>query len=539
MGYPVLPQPSLATTGQPHMNAMGMSNCHVVNGVLASSNFHPMHMNSGNGYMDVNCCMHSLAHAIQIAISKISTVKCTSKDLKPVLQVIFINTDLGAKNAVNGKELDVVVLSDGDFMQLGFIPRDIFISNKLQKGSIVKLTEFQFINTCEIIKSGILGLKLTVIHIKCGIVGDPKSLPDNESPLVERTTPTIPDEDHANSHHVEEPPKSKQIQDHVDSLLNEDIDDCRHHVEEPPTSIQNPSTSTQKCSSHSPTQNKKRKLQSSDGDHVLYKKLETLEEDVSKMTRMMMEKNKEVDVGFKKLETLEEDVSIMTRMMIEKYKEDDVGACYKKLETVEEDVPRMTIMMMEKNKKDAVGFKMLETLEEDVFKVAKMIMDKNKEDDVDASYKKLKTLEENVSKMAKKMMDKNKEDDVGTCFKKLERLEEDVSKLTRLTMEKNKEDDIGACIEKLDKIGWVAQDPMYDTAILLFGQSADYRKLWLHLKPESCGNWVKNAGKMTLLVPVLLLSVVSADSRKRWLHLKPESCGKWVKNAGRKFGLLG
>ncbi|GJZ66481.1 hypothetical protein Tco_0623177 [Tanacetum coccineum] len=49
MGYPVLPQPSLATTGQPHMNAMGMSNCHVVNGVLASSNFHPMHMNSGNG----------------------------------------------------------------------------------------------------------------------------------------------------------------------------------------------------------------------------------------------------------------------------------------------------------------------------------------------------------------------------------------------------------------------------------------------------------------------------------------------------------
>lgn len=49
MGYPVLPQPSMATTGQPHMNAMGMSNCHVVNGVPASSNFHPMRMNSGNG----------------------------------------------------------------------------------------------------------------------------------------------------------------------------------------------------------------------------------------------------------------------------------------------------------------------------------------------------------------------------------------------------------------------------------------------------------------------------------------------------------
>nr|GEW86992.1 L10-interacting MYB domain-containing protein-like [Tanacetum cinerariifolium] len=32
---------------------------------------------------------------------------------------------------------------------------------------------------------------------------------------------------------------------------------------------------------------------------------------------------------------------------------------------------------------------------------------------------------------------------------------------------------------------------MYDTALLLFGQSADFRKLWFHLKPESCGNWVK------------------------------------------------
>ncbi|PWA58816.1 hypothetical protein CTI12_AA396480 [Artemisia annua] len=54
MGYPVLPQPSMATTGQPHMNAMGMSNCHVVNGVPASSNFHPMRMNSGNGSMGMD-----------------------------------------------------------------------------------------------------------------------------------------------------------------------------------------------------------------------------------------------------------------------------------------------------------------------------------------------------------------------------------------------------------------------------------------------------------------------------------------------------
>ncbi|GJX79441.1 hypothetical protein Tco_0327590 [Tanacetum coccineum] len=135
--------------------------------------------------------------------------------------------------------------------------------------------------------------------------------------------------------------------------------------------------------------------------------------------------------------------------------------------------------------------------------------------------------------MTRMMMEKNKEDDIGACFRKLETLEEDVSKLTRMMMEKNKEDDMGACIEKLDKMGWGAEEAIYDTALLLFLKGAEYRILWLHLKPESCGNWVKNVGKTTLMVPVLFLSVESADYRKHWLHLKPESCGKWVKNVGK------
>ncbi|GJY27579.1 RNA-directed DNA polymerase, eukaryota [Tanacetum coccineum] len=123
-------------------------------------------------------------------------------------------------------------------------------------------------------------------------------------------------------------------------------------------------------------------------------------------------------------------------------------------------------------------------------------MEKNKEDDAGACF--LETLEEDVSKMKKMMMEKNKDDDVRACFEKLKILEEDVSKLTRMMMEKNKEDDMGACIEKLDKMGWGREEPIYDTALLLFGQSADYRKLWLHLKMESCGKWVKNAGKYVL-----------------------------------------
>lgn len=48
MGYPVLQQHLVPATGQPHLDSSGMSNCHVVNGVPAPSNFRTMHMNSGN-----------------------------------------------------------------------------------------------------------------------------------------------------------------------------------------------------------------------------------------------------------------------------------------------------------------------------------------------------------------------------------------------------------------------------------------------------------------------------------------------------------
>ncbi|KAF3782567.1 hypothetical protein EJ110_NYTH33868 [Nymphaea thermarum] len=50
MGYPVLQQPPMHATGQPHLDPMacGLSNCHVVNGVPAPSNFHPIRINSGN-----------------------------------------------------------------------------------------------------------------------------------------------------------------------------------------------------------------------------------------------------------------------------------------------------------------------------------------------------------------------------------------------------------------------------------------------------------------------------------------------------------
>ncbi|VFQ64469.1 unnamed protein product [Cuscuta campestris] len=49
IGYPVLQQPPIPTTGQPHishMDSMGLSSCHVVNGVPAPSNFQPIRKNA-------------------------------------------------------------------------------------------------------------------------------------------------------------------------------------------------------------------------------------------------------------------------------------------------------------------------------------------------------------------------------------------------------------------------------------------------------------------------------------------------------------
>ncbi|KAM7472299.1 hypothetical protein LguiA_010482 [Lonicera macranthoides] len=50
MGYPVLQQHPVPATGQAHLDSMGcgISSCHVVNGVPAPGNFHPIRMNSGN-----------------------------------------------------------------------------------------------------------------------------------------------------------------------------------------------------------------------------------------------------------------------------------------------------------------------------------------------------------------------------------------------------------------------------------------------------------------------------------------------------------
>ncbi|XP_019166316.1 PREDICTED: uncharacterized protein LOC109162089 isoform X2 [Ipomoea nil] len=48
MGYPVLQQPPIPAAGHLHLDSMTISSFHVVNGVPAPSNYHPVQMNSGN-----------------------------------------------------------------------------------------------------------------------------------------------------------------------------------------------------------------------------------------------------------------------------------------------------------------------------------------------------------------------------------------------------------------------------------------------------------------------------------------------------------
>ncbi|GKA86507.1 hypothetical protein Tco_0808218 [Tanacetum coccineum] len=74
-------------------------------------------------------------------------------------------------------------------------------------------------------------------------------------------------------------------------------------------------------------------------------------------------------------------------------------------------------------------------------------------------------------------------------------VEEEFSKVVQLMMEKHRGDDIDACMEKLENVGWGTHNPLYDAAVMLFSEIADYRKLCMRLKPESLENWVRNDGR--------------------------------------------
>ncbi|KAD6120380.1 hypothetical protein E3N88_11651 [Mikania micrantha] len=72
---------------------------------------------------------------------------------------------------------------------------------------------------------------------------------------------------------------------------------------------------------------------------------------------------------------------------------------------------------------------------------------------------------------------------------------EHIKKLATMIIENYKaSNDMEECMTKLGTMGCDESDAKYQTALMLFGESADIRKVWLQLQPQTCELWVKNAG---------------------------------------------
>ncbi|KAD0494649.1 hypothetical protein E3N88_44174 [Mikania micrantha] len=70
-----------------------------------------------------------------------------------------------------------------------------------------------------------------------------------------------------------------------------------------------------------------------------------------------------------------------------------------------------------------------------------------------------------------------------------------IIKLAKLMIENHKAyNDMEACMAKLGTMGWDESDAKYQTTLLLFGESAYIKKVWLQLQSQTSELWVKNAG---------------------------------------------
>lgn len=78
------------------------------------------------------------------AIALLSSGEAQGTDVKPVLQVADIRL-VSTQNQNNNNERYRILLSDGEFTQQGMLAtqrNELVRSEKLQKGSIVQLTQF-------------------------------------------------------------------------------------------------------------------------------------------------------------------------------------------------------------------------------------------------------------------------------------------------------------------------------------------------------------------------------------------------------------
>ncbi|KAL8239912.1 hypothetical protein R6Q59_016479 [Mikania micrantha] len=68
------------------------------------------------------------------------------------------------------------------------------------------------------------------------------------------------------------------------------------------------------------------------------------------------------------------------------------------------------------------------------------------------------------------------------------------NKNAKMMIENHKaSNDMEACMKKLGTMGWDEFDAKYQTTLLLFSESADIRKVWLQLQPQTYELQAKNA----------------------------------------------
>ncbi|KAI3776741.1 hypothetical protein L1987_46530 [Smallanthus sonchifolius] len=100
---------------------------------------------------------------------------------------------------------------------------------------------------------------------------------------------------------------------------------------------------------------------------------------------------------------------------------------------------------------------------------------------------------EESSVLSKKRGEKRK--DMETINSMIIEVGDNIHEVENMLIEKHKlSNDMDACMDKLETLGWEELDVKYQTTFLLFGESANIRKVWLRLKPHSYELWVKNAG---------------------------------------------
>ncbi|KAA8525134.1 hypothetical protein F0562_007002 [Nyssa sinensis] len=116
------------------------------------------------------------------AIAMISSGEAQGNDVKPVLQVADIRLVKTQHQTANEKYR--ILLSDGAYLQQGILAtqrNDLVRSERLQKGSIVQLTQF----VCYVIQGRmIIIIDLELIREKCNPIGEPKQYGANGGPAA-------------------------------------------------------------------------------------------------------------------------------------------------------------------------------------------------------------------------------------------------------------------------------------------------------------------------------------------------------------------